>query len=152
MQKAGVTVSINSDDGEMARRLNQEAAKTVLYGSLTEEEAWKTVTLNPAKLLHLDSKMGSVKVGKDADLVLWNNNPLSVYARPEKTIIEGAIYFDLDKEQQKQADNLKERNRLIQKMLQSKATGAPTRRPASSRAQNHDCEEDMDGFDKSYEN
>jgi imidazolonepropionase-like amidohydrolase len=151
MNKAGVTVAINSDDGEMARRLNQEAGKTVLYGGLTEEEAWKTVTLNPAKLLHLDNRMGSVKVGKDADLVLWNNNPLSVYARPEKTIIEGAVYFDLDKEQQKQDDNLKERNRLIQKMLQSKATGAPTRRSTGTRAQNHDCEEDMDGFDKSYD-
>ena len=84
MQKAGVTVSINSDDAEMARRLNQEAAKTVLYGGLSEEDAWKTVTLNPAKLLHLDHKMGSIKAGKDADLVLWTQNPLSVYARPEK--------------------------------------------------------------------
>jgi imidazolonepropionase-like amidohydrolase len=152
MNKAGVTVAINSDDGEMARRLNQEAAKTVLYGGLSEEEAWKTVTLNPAKLLHLDNRMGSVKVGKDADLVLWNNNPLSVYSRPEKTIIEGAIYFDLDKEQQKQADNLKERNRLIQKMLQTKASGAPTKRPNVPKSQNHDCEETMDGFDNNNDN
>jgi imidazolonepropionase-like amidohydrolase len=146
MTKAGVTVAINSDDGEMARRLNQEAAKTILYGGLSEEEAWKTVTLNPAKLLHLDNRMGSIKVGKDADLVLWNNNPLSIYARPEKTIIEGAVYFDLEKEEMKQAENTKERSRLIQKMIQSKSAGAPTKKPSGAKSQLHDCEEMMDGF------
>ncbi len=146
MQKAGVMVAINSDDGEMARRLNQEAAKTVLYGGLTEEEAWKTVTLNPAKLLHLDNRMGSIKVGKDADLVLWNNNPLSIYARPEKSIVDGTIYFDLEKEQQKQNENKKERARIIQKMIQSKAVGAPTKKPAGAKSQMHDCEETTDGF------
>jgi imidazolonepropionase-like amidohydrolase len=146
MSKAGVMVAINSDDGEMARRLNQEAAKTVLYGGLTEEEAWKTVTLNPAKLLHLDQKMGSIKVGKDADLVLWNNNPLSIYARPEKSIIEGAIYFDIEKDEAKQNEIAKERSRLIQKMIQSKATGAPTKKPNGAKSQMHDCDDTMDGF------
>jgi imidazolonepropionase-like amidohydrolase len=82
MYHEGVTVAINSDDAEMARRLNQEAAKTVEYGGVPEEEAWKMVTLNPAKLLHVDHRMGSIKAGKDADLVLWNAHPLSVYARP----------------------------------------------------------------------
>ena len=88
MHNVGITVAINSDDREMSRRLNQEAGKTIKYGDVSEEDAWKFVTLNPAKLLHIDDKVGSVKVGKDADLVLWNNHPLSVYAKAEKTIIE----------------------------------------------------------------
>jgi hypothetical protein len=129
MTKVGINTSINSDDAEMARRLNQEAAKTVMYGGLTEEEAWKLVTLNPAKMMHLDNRLGSIKAGKDADVVLWNENPLSVYAKPEKTIIEGAVYFDIEKDKELRANIAAERNRLIQKMLNSKASGAPTARP-----------------------
>ena len=72
MANQGVTVAINSDDREMSRRLNQEAAKTIKYGGMSELEAWKMVTINPAKLLHLDNRTGSIKVGKDADVVLWN--------------------------------------------------------------------------------
>lgn len=115
--KQGVTVAIHSDNGELARRLNQEAAKTIKYGGLSEEEAWKTVTLNAAKILHLDHRMGSIKVGKDADLVLWNNNPLSMYAVVEKTMVEGVIYFDKDLEEQKINRMNEERNRLINKAL-----------------------------------
>jgi imidazolonepropionase-like amidohydrolase len=89
MHNQGVVVAYNSDDAEMSRRLNQEAAKAVKYGAISEEEAWKFVTLNPAKLLHIDDKVGSIKVGKDADLVLWNDNPLSIYAKAEQTLIEG---------------------------------------------------------------
>src|SRR5690606_21013038 len=96
MHNAGVVVAINSDDAEMSRRLNQEAGKTIKYGGVSEEDAWKFVTLNPAKLLHLDDKIGSVKVGKDADLVLWTDNPLSVYAVAEKTMVDGAIFYDKD--------------------------------------------------------
>jgi imidazolonepropionase-like amidohydrolase len=129
MTKVGVNTSINSDDAEMARRLNQEAAKTVMYGGMTEEEAWKMVTLNPAKMMHLDNRLGSIKVGKDADVVLWNNNPLSVYAKPEKVIIDGAIYFDLEKDKLLRATIASERNRLVQKMLASKAGGNPTAKP-----------------------
>ncbi|MCF6288289.1 MAG: amidohydrolase family protein [Proteobacteria bacterium] len=92
--KMGVTTAINSDDPEMARRLNQEAAKSIKYGDLTEEQAWKLVTLNPAKLLRLDGQMGSIKVGKDADIVLWNDNPLSIYALAEKTFVDGKLLFD----------------------------------------------------------
>ena len=77
LNNAGVLTAINSDDAEMGRRLNQEAAKAVKYGATSEEDAWKMVTLNPAKLLHIDDKMGSIKIGKDADIVLWTDNPLS---------------------------------------------------------------------------
>ena len=144
MHRQGVLVSINSDDAEMARRLNQEAAKTVEYGGLTEEDAWKLVTLNPAKLLHLDSRLGSIRAGKDADLVLWNANPLAIYARPEKTIIDGAIYFDLAGEDQKRDAMQAERARLIQKMLAAKAGGSPTTRPGFKRARMWHCE-DIEG-------
>ncbi|AUD07568.1 amidohydrolase family protein [Spirosoma pollinicola] len=144
MHRQGVTVSINSDDAEMARRLNQEAAKTIEYGGMTEEDAWKMVTLNPAKLLHLDSKLGSVRAGKDADLVLWNANPLAIYARPEFTMIDGAIYFSLKDEDQKRDQMQAERARLIQKMLTAKAGGASTVRPMPKRARMWHCE-DIEG-------
>jgi len=110
MHQQGITVAINSDDAEMGRRLNQEAAKTVKYGGISEIEAWKMVTLNPAKLLHLDDRMGSVKVGKDADLVLWSTNPLSIEAKVITTMIEGVIYFDIDRDQQLQLQNQQEKN------------------------------------------
>jgi imidazolonepropionase-like amidohydrolase len=144
MQRQGVVVSINSDDAEMARRLNQEAAKTVEYGGISEPDAWKMVTLNPAKLLHLDSRLGSIRPGKDADLVLWNNHPLSIYARPELTIIDGAVYFSLAEEATKQADLQRERARLIQKMLLAKAGGAATQKPTMKRERMWHCE-DVEG-------
>ncbi len=124
MNKVGVNVAINSDDAEMARRLNQEAAKPVKYGNVSEEEALKMVTLNPAKMLHLDHRMGSIKSGKDADLVLWNGHPLSVYSRPEKTIVEGTVYYDLERDIKMREDMQKERTRLITKMLAAKNSGA----------------------------
>jgi len=144
MSREGVTVSINSDDAEMARRLNQEAAKTVLYGGMTEEDAWKMVTLNPAKLLHLDSRMGSIKTGKDADLVLWNNHPLSIYARPEFTMIEGAIYYSRESDDKNRVTMEAERARLIQKMLQAKSGGQSTVRPTMRRQRMWHCE-DVEG-------
>ena len=144
MTKVGVTTAINSDDAEMARRLNQEAAKTVLYGGISEEEAWKMVTLNPAKMLHLDNRLGSIKAGKDADVVLWNNNPLSIYARPEKTIIDGTVYFDVEKDEQMRQSVAKERNRLMLKMLAEKSSGAPTQRPAPRRNQEVHCDTIME--------
>ncbi len=130
MNMVGVTVAINSDDAEMARRLNQEAAKVVKYGAISEEEAWKMVTLNPAKLLHLDHRMGSIKVGKDADIVLWSDHPLSIYAKAEKTIIDGKVYFDIEKDQAMRETIAKERIRLINKMRDDKKSGKPTRKPS----------------------
>ncbi len=134
MHAQGITVAFNSDDAEMARRLNQEAAKAVMYGDVSEEEAWKFVTLNPAKLLHIDNRVGSVKVGKDADVVLWSANPLSVYARAEKTFVDGVLYYDLELEAAKQAAIQAERARLIQKMLDAKIGGAETQ-PVINRKQ-----------------
>src|SRR5207253_1790866 len=98
MNKMGIITAINSDDGEMGRRLNQEAGKTVKYGGVSEEDALKMVTLNPAKLLHLDNHQGSIKVGKDADLVLWSDNPLSIYAKALQTYIDGICYFDRERD------------------------------------------------------
>lgn len=132
MHNNGVLTAINSDDAEMARRLNQEAAKSIKYGNVSEEDALKFVTLNPAKLLHIDDKVGSLKIGKDADVVLWSDHPLSIYAKAEKTIIEGAIYFDLETDKRLRAENLKEKNILINKMLSAKQGGAPTR-PVSAK-------------------
>ncbi|ARV09003.1 amidohydrolase [Winogradskyella sp. PC-19] len=126
MHNEGVTVAINSDDAEMSRRLNQEAAKSIKYGGVSEEEAWKFVTLNPAKLLHLDDRVGSLKVGKDADVVLWTDHPLSIYAKAEKTIIEGVTYFDLEKDKQMRKAITKERSELINLMLQDKNKGLKT--------------------------
>ena len=122
----GVITAINSDDAEMSRRLNQEAAKAVKYGGTSEEDAWKMVTLNPAKLLHIDDKVGSIKVGKNADLVLWSAHPLSIYAKAEKTIIEGVTYFDIDRDEKLRAAIQKERNELILMMLKEKNKGMKT--------------------------
>ncbi len=126
LHKQGIVVGINSDDAEMSRRLNQEAAKAVKYGNVSEEDAWKFVTLNPAKMLHLDDKIGSIKKGKQADIVLWSDNPLSIYAQADLTMIEGAIYFDKEKNKRLEAYNRKEKNRLSQKMMLAKAKGIKT--------------------------
>ena len=127
MHNQGVVTAINSDDAEMSRRLNQEAAKSVKYGGISEEDAWKFVTLNPAKLLHIDDRVGSIKVGKDADVVLWNNHPMSIYAKAEKTVIDGIVYFDLDRDKQMRDAMKRERNELTTMMLQAKNEGLKTK-------------------------
>ncbi|MCC5921363.1 MAG: amidohydrolase family protein [Cyclobacteriaceae bacterium] len=128
MASQGVTVAINSDDAEMGRRLNQEAAKSIKYTEMPEEEAWKMVTLNAAKLLKLDDRMGSIKVGKEADLVLWNENPLSVYASPDYTMIEGKIYFSKEEDAKLREKIKQERIRLTEMMLKEKMKGKPTQK------------------------
>src|SRR5262245_6212517 len=92
MTKKGVLVSVNSDDAEQARRLPFEAAKAVRYGGLTDDEALATVTINPAKQLKIENRVGSIEVGKDADLVVWNHHPLSTAAIVERSYIDGTIY------------------------------------------------------------
>ena len=141
LNQIGVVTAINSDDAEMERRLNQEAAKSVKYGGTSEEDAWKMVTLNPAKLLHLDKKVGSIKVGKDADVVLWSDNPLSIYAKVEKTIVDGIIYYDNEEDAKLRIEIQKERARIIQKMLDEKKGGAPVQKPMPKPQKLYTCDD-----------
>lgn len=124
MHQAGVTVAINSDDAEMSRRLNQEAAKVVKYGDVSEIEALQMITLNPAKLLHLDHRTGSIRVGKDADLVLWSDHPLSVYAVPETTWIEGTPYYDRAEDIALREMIASERARIIARITRDESDGS----------------------------
>ncbi len=124
--KQGVLVCINSDDAEMGRRLNQEAAKIMKYGGISETEALRLITINPATNLHLGDRTGSIKAGKDADLVLWTGNPLSVYSQVLKTMIDGTIYFDeeQDAKMKEQVDN--DRNRIIANILKETPSATPS--------------------------
>jgi len=140
MHSQGVVTAINSDDAEMSRRLNQEAAKAVKYGGVSEEEAWKFVTLNPAKLLHIDNKVGSIKIGKDADLVLWTDHPMAVHTRAEKTLIEGKVYFDLERDAELRKNIQTERNTLINLMLAEKSKGKPTQKPKKKENRLNHCD------------
>jgi len=140
MHNVGITTAFNSDDAEMARRLNQEAGKAVLYGGLPEEEALKLVTLNPARMLHIDSKVGSLKPGKDADVVVWSANPLSIYAKAERTFVDGVAYWDMERDEKVRADQQTEKARIIKKMLDSKNKGGRTQRPAAPAQRIYNCE------------
>ncbi len=123
MRNAGVLVSFNSDSGELARRLNTEAGKAVKYGGVPEEEALKFVTINPAKQLHIDNWVGSIEVGKDADLAVWSGPPLSSYSRCEETWIDGRKYFDRKDDMARRVEVERMRATLIQKALKTSDTG-----------------------------
>jgi imidazolonepropionase-like amidohydrolase len=112
MARKGVLVSINSDDPEQIRRLGIEAAKTIRYGGLTEDEALATITINPAKQLKIDGRVGSIEVGKDADLVIWSRHPLSTAAIVERTYIDGVAYYDRTKDLERVAALVKEKEAL----------------------------------------
>ncbi|QHI39018.1 Dihydroorotase [Kordia antarctica] len=140
MHSQGVVVAFNSDDGEMSRRLNQESAKAVKYGGVSEEDAWKFVTLNPAKLLHIDDKVGSVKTGKQADLVLWTAHPMSIYAKAQTTMIEGTIYFDLERDTQLRRKIQTERTELMNMMLSEKDKGMKTQPAKKKEKVDHHCD------------
>lgn len=140
MHKEGVLTGFNSDDAEMGRRLNQEAAKAVKYGRVSEEEAWKFVTLNPAKMLHLDDRMGSIKAGKDADLVVWTDNPLSIYAKVKQTYIDGIPYFDAERDAEMREKVMLERERIIAKMLKEKSKGKPTQKVKEEKEILYECD------------
>ncbi len=142
MTKVGLNVAVNSDDAEQARHLNQEAAKSIKYGGLTEEQALKICTLNPAVMLHVADRVGSIKVGKDADVVLWTDNPLSIYAKADKTIVDGIVYFDAVKDAQMHQWIAGERNRLIQKMIGAKKDGAKTTPAVVTFDKLNECEMD----------
>jgi len=142
LHNMGLTVAFNSDDPEMGRRLNQEAAKAIKYGGVSEEEAWKFVTLNPAKMLHIDNYTGSIKEGKDADVVLWDHNPLSIYAQPLQTYVDGVKYFDVENDKKLREEIRMERARLTQKMLDSKNKGEAFQKPAKKAQVIHHCDDD----------
>ena len=140
LHKMGIVTAINSDDAEMGRRLNQEAAKVVKYGGISQEEAWKMVTLNPAILLHLDDRMGSIKEGKDADIVIWSDNPLSIQAKVEQTFVDGMLLYDMNRSVELHTRDQIERNRIMQLMLSAKNAGATTRKPFKKMNPHYHCD------------
>ena len=119
MNKAGVVVSFNSDSDELARRLNLEAAKAVKYGGTSPQEALKFVTINPARQLRIDRRVGSLEAGKDADFVIWSGSPLSNLSICEQTWIDGRRYFDRTEDAAMREEVTRERSVLIQKALES---------------------------------
>src|SRR5215213_10299873 len=134
MTRAGIVVSMNSDSDERARRLNIEAAKAMHWGDLTEEQALKLVTLNPAIQLGIQDRVGSIEVGKDADVAIWNGHPFSVYSRVDTTLIDGVVYFDREQDIARRAELAKERATLEQAdpnkpAVQGQSPQAPRRRP-----------------------
>ena len=123
MTRRGVVVSVNSDDAEEATHLNQEAAKMMKYGGLSHDEALKLVTLNPAIQLGIDKRVGSIDAGKDADLVIYNHDPLSAYAVVQKTLIDGRVYFDWQRDIADRAAREKEKKELMEKEKKSSEAG-----------------------------
>ena len=130
MTKKGVLVSLNSDDAEQMRHLNQEAGKAMKYGGVSQDEALAMVTLNPAKQLGIDNRVGSIEVGKDADLVVFDKFPLSDFAKVEKVLIDGKVYFDRETDIASRAAQEAEKQRLIEK--EKKAAAAPARNPGGA--------------------
>ena len=126
MMRKGVLVAINSDSAEHARRLNTEAAKCMKWGGLTEDEALSMVTINPAKILHVDKRIGSLEAGKDADLVIWTRHPLSAYTTADRVYIDGTLYYDRKADEQRVAELQKEKEALLAaERGQRKTTTAP---------------------------
>jgi N-acetylglucosamine-6-phosphate deacetylase len=115
MRERGVVVSFNSDSSDLARRLNTEAAKAVKYGGTPEAEALKFVTINPAKQLHIDQRVGSLEAGKDADFVIWSKAPLDSTTACLQTWIDGKKYFDRSLAAERATKLAKERDDLITK-------------------------------------
>jgi imidazolonepropionase-like amidohydrolase len=118
MTKFGVISSVNSDDAELMRHLNTEAAKTMKYGGMNETEALALVTINPARQLGIENRVGSIDVGKDADLVIYDKYPLSDYAKVQKVLIDGKVYFDRDTEVSGLAAKAAEKQKLVDKLKQ----------------------------------
>ncbi|HMH79352.1 MAG TPA: amidohydrolase family protein [Candidatus Acidoferrum sp.] len=137
MTKRGVVVSINSDDAAEATHLNQEAAKSMKFGGLTHDEALKLVTINPAMQLGIDKRVGSIDVGKDADLVIYNHDPLSAYAVAQKTIIDGRVLFDRDKDIAGRATLEKEKQGLLAKEKKAEEKKSDEKKPDAAKKPEH---------------
>ena len=145
MTRRGVVVSINSDDAEEATHLNQEAAKSIKFGGLSHDEALKLVTLNPAIQLGIDKRVGSIDAGKDADLVIYNHDPLSAYAVVQKTLIDGRVYFDRQRDIADRAAREKEKKELLEKEKKSAEkkpeTGEAAKKPGEKKPEEKKPEE-----------
>ncbi|HEV2765785.1 MAG TPA: amidohydrolase, partial [Pyrinomonadaceae bacterium] len=146
MTRAGVNVSINSDSDERARRLNVDAAKMMRYGGLTEEEALKLITLNPAWQLGIDGRVGSIDVGKDADLAIWTGHPFSVYSRVETTFVDGEPLFDRTQDLARRQQLADERRQLEQHEANRSPSegGSPAARPRERRPTRHHDDDEGD--------
>ncbi len=142
LTRKGVMVSINSDSAEEARHLNQEAAKCMKYGGLTEQEALKLITWNPARQLRIDERVGSIDPGKDADLAIYNRHPFSVYAVPQKVLIDGEVYFDIQKDHESRKRAEEER-----RMLEQKDKEMEKKSPGRERPKNHRQPPDSDAVE-----
>ncbi|RPI67560.1 MAG: amidohydrolase, partial [Ignavibacteriae bacterium] len=140
MHEQGVNVSVNSDDAEMARRLNQEAAKSVSYGGVLEYDAMKFATLNAAKQMEAADRVGSIEAGKEADLVVWTGHPLSNMSRVERTFVEGRQYFSREQDAKLRARDAELRQFLEQQALSAATGGAPTVPPARKQRREYECE------------
>ena len=150
MARKGVLVSINSDSAEHARRLNTEAAKTMKWGGLSEDEALATVTINPAKQLRIDSRVGSLEAGKDADVVIWNHHPLSSYAIAERVYIDGTVYYDRKGEEGRLTALKKEKSSLAAAEGGTRpATTTPQENPRSGEDRQGGPRGDDDGTEPS---
>jgi imidazolonepropionase-like amidohydrolase len=129
MTERGIVVSINSDSAEEARHLNQEAAKSMKWGGLSHDEALKLVTINPAIQLHIADRVGSIEPGKDADLAIYNKDPLSVYAVPQKVLIDGQVYFDRQEDIARRPALEREKKALLEKESKASEAAKRPRRP-----------------------
>lgn len=145
LERMGVVTALNSDDAEMGRRLNQEAAKAVKYGGVSEEAAWKMVTLNPAKLLHIDDRTGTIAPGMDADLVLWSHHPLSSYARAERTFVDGIEYYNLEQHKKNELALQEDKRRLAEKMSSDKG---PKKKVQAKEERHYHCDDIHDELKK----
>ncbi|MEW6061633.1 MAG: amidohydrolase family protein, partial [Bacteroidota bacterium] len=150
MYDAGVVVSYNSDSNEMARRMNLEAAKAVKYGGVNEIDALRFVTINPAKQLRIDNRVGSLEEGKDGDFVIWNGHPLSTYSKCEQTWIEGRKYFDIQEDAEMRKEVSKKKAALVQKALKVKKKGSGSPPSLPHKSSEYSCHEEYSTMEGGY--
>jgi imidazolonepropionase-like amidohydrolase len=139
MAKRGVLVSLNSDSAELMRHLNTEAAKAIKYGGVSEDEALAMITINPARQLMIDQRVGSIEPGKDADLAIYDGSPLSNFSKVEKVLIDGEIYFDREQDLKRRPGVQDSKKQIITRLeRQNKAAeGKQTEKPDHAPASGH---------------